>query len=201
MTGTGKTELVRWLIYWNSKHRKPWHKVYVGCPTAGQHDSYKFAGAGNITTTPSEQMIETIIAEQEQNRDTHICIVLDDVIGTLKLNSPIWAKLATSSRHWRITIFFIAQDLKKLPTPVRDNASTIFILGLKEYGLKACYDITCDSFEKFDDFKYFISQACRNKQAVRLSLRSDSEDERLPIVMNLGKRAEFKLLPLEKSKA
>ncbi len=54
-------------------------------------------------------------------------LILDDCVGSVNFNSPLWDKLATTARQYNITIMITFQRFKKCPPVIRQNSEYIFV--------------------------------------------------------------------------
>jgi hypothetical protein len=67
-----------------------------------------------------------LIAKNKTNR---VCLILDDCLGSVKFNNPIFDLLSTTGRHYQLSVFCLMQHYKKIPPSMRGNADYAFILG------------------------------------------------------------------------
>lgn len=109
------------------------------------------------------------------NRPKNAFLILDDCIGTVKFNSPIWDVLATTARQYNISIFITAQKWTKLPPVIRSNSEYILLFkGLDFATLKSVYEDYGTAIPKFDDFRAFIAKNTENYKVVMITNNTPS---------------------------
>jgi energy-coupling factor transporter ATP-binding protein EcfA2 len=170
-TESGKTTLVKHLIRYNALS---YHKIYLLCSTVDLQDEYSFLPRQAILPV-TEDSVKQIVEGQEANPNQRVAVIMDDCIGKIKFqNSNLFDHLASSCRHYRIKLFILIQDMKKLSPTLRDNCKVLFVTRLKEHSLKVCYELS-SNFGSFQEFKSFMSQACQNYNVVRFDLTGKGE--------------------------
>ena len=173
MTESGKTNLLRYIL---KENHQSFNRIWALCPTADLLVEYQFIPRKFTITNPTEEDVDNILQDQIKFKHLKTCVVLDDCIGSLNFqNSKIFDKLASSSRHFKLTTFILIQDLKKLSPCIRDNAKYLFITKLKEHSLKICYELS-SSFKTEKKFKRFMNQVCKNYQVVKFNLTANYND-------------------------
>ena len=151
-TGTGKTHAMKWLAY-NLRHK--FDVAFGFCPTifAGNldwiHPDRRFAAF-------DPDKVNRILQHQVENYHNcgRVLLVFDDVLGesSVKLYGRLLLKLATTCRHYRITIFITTQYLRKVPPALRENARFVFITAargpdeMKMMSDEFCLEITREEF-------------------------------------------------------
>lgn len=189
MTHSGKTLLAKHIMLATST-RGAFRDIKVCCPTADLQDAWSSClGAKHIVTEPNDEYFEKLLRSQARHPNRHILLILDDIVGTLNFrNSTIFDKIATSGRHYRLTVMILTQDLNKLSVTMRDNASYMFVTRVKEHSLKTVFELS-SGFRNLAHFKMFMERTCRDYNAVRFNLRGDEVGP--PLVFNAGAVPEF----------
>lgn len=191
MTQSGKTSLARWLILQGGREGS-FKKIVVMCPTAGLSHDYAFIEktAGELTTEPTVKKVEQLLHEQKSLAARRpVLLVLDDWVGVLQVrDSKLFDQLASSSRHYHISIMILTQDLMKLSPILRQNASTLFVTKVREHNLKAVFEMAND-FPTFAQFRTFMLDNCKNYNAIRFDQNAYSHTT----VFKLGLCPKFRL--------
>jgi hypothetical protein len=151
-SGTGKTHVMKYLAL---SMRDKFDVAYGFCPT-------RFAG--NLDWIPEERCfdkfdkdkVERLLEFQARNYPNigRMLLVFDDVLGesSIKLYGTLMLKLATTCRHYRITIFISTQYMRKIPPAMRENAKVVFITAargpdeMKMLADEFCLEISRDEF-------------------------------------------------------
>ena len=97
-TGCGKSSLMRHLIWLLSVREKRFNHGWVISPTAFNGD-YDWMPSDKVMPEFSEDIIEQILAFQKRCLKPGF-LILDDCIGHINFGSQLWARLATSGRHY-----------------------------------------------------------------------------------------------------
>lgn len=134
-TRSGKTNLVKSIIRRNALS---WNRVFLLSPTLGLQD-YNFLPPQFCLHDASKMpsFIKRLKEQQRKYTNVKTCLVLDDCVGSLKFNDKLFDELATTLRHYRMTMFVLVQDLKKITPTIRDNAVLLFVTKLKEHSLRS----------------------------------------------------------------
>lgn len=119
---SGKTVLLKEFIRTNaSKFEKIF--VYLG----SDNDDYAFIDPKYIFKDITK--IDKLLEIQDKNKNTPICLIIDDFIGSnlsASHNNSLDA-IFSRGRHKNITICVLTQYINKLSTTQRDNAGYIII--------------------------------------------------------------------------
>jgi len=79
-TETGKMTLVKHLIRYNMMN---YHKIYLICSTANLQDEYNFLTKKGFLPV-SEESINKVVKDQEQNSKQRVLLILDNCVGKLR---------------------------------------------------------------------------------------------------------------------
>ena len=131
--GSGKSYLMRYLLYCMTKAKK-FDAVILISPTAAFNGEYSgILPEKNIIAKFSAEYIYTLLEAQKKiiakGKINRICLILDDCLGSVKFNNPIFDLLSTTGRHYQLSVFCLMQHYKKIPPSMRGNADYAFILG------------------------------------------------------------------------
>lgn len=128
---SGKTQFIKYMICTLFMERKIKYGL-VFCPTLF-NGSYNFIPEQFTYSMYDERIIKNLMRLQvrqiiEKGKDNvePAFIVLDDCIGSINFDSPLFQKLISRYRHYNITIFIATQYLFKIPPLIRD-CTTYFI--------------------------------------------------------------------------
>lgn len=130
--GTGKTHILKYLVAGMASH---FATAFGFCPT-------RFAG--NLDFIPEKRCFEKFDPEKveaildyqaqavKQGTAGNVLLVFDDVLGnvSLKLYGHLFLRLATTARHYRVTIIITTQYIHKVPPALRENARFILITSV-----------------------------------------------------------------------
>jgi hypothetical protein len=105
-------------------------------------------------------------------------IILDDCLGELKWNDAFWTQVATTVRHYNISLFITTQYLKKIPSVIRSQCSQYFFLKMmNQLELKGAYEQCFSMSMKYDQFVNFIFENTKNFKAIFVNNHSlDNEN-------------------------
>lgn len=136
--GTGKTTLLKDLVYQN---RKLWDKVYLFSRTATlQDDNYYFIPTHHKYENYDENILGQIFEEQKKDVEMkkknkqekaidNVLILFDDIISEEKIrHSQTFNSLFTVGRHYYITPIVLTQSIggqNGIPKVVRDNVDLV----------------------------------------------------------------------------
>ena len=130
--GSGKTHLIKHITrILAAKGKFDWIKCVT--PTAFNGEWRNAIGQRAVHESLDTDWLLALLDRQADSIEEGIqnrgLLILDDCLGCVKFNSPIWTKIAASSRHYSLTVIISSQHFTKLPPIVRSNADYIFILG------------------------------------------------------------------------
>ena len=130
--GSGKSHLMKHLTKLLAKANKfEWIRCVT--PTAFNGEWSSCLGADAVHETLDTGWLEGLLDRQaagvEQGVRNRGLLILDDALGSVSFKSPIWTRIAASSRHYQVTVWVSTQHLFKLPPVVRYNADYVFVLG------------------------------------------------------------------------
>ena len=142
--GSGKTHLMKYLTkLLASGHKFDWVRVIT--PTAFNGEWKQCVGNDFVHEELDEDWLMDLLDRQadsvERKKQNRGLLILDDALGAVRFNSPIWTRISASSRHYNITVWISTQHLFKLPPVVRVNCDYIFCLGIQPARtIKALYE-------------------------------------------------------------
>ena len=153
MTKTGKTHLVKLLVRRNAML---FNRIFWWSPTANLQN-LDFLPRKSIRNEITETALNSLLNGQEKAPYISTLLVLDDVVGSLNMNSKIIERLATSPRHYGLTLILVSQNLKKIPVTLRDNAVSIFTAALKEHQITTMHELQ-SNFKSVNELKDYLSK-------------------------------------------
>jgi hypothetical protein len=178
MTNSGKTNIVKWILYHYAKKRL-FHKIYVFCPT-GMIDNpgnyCKLFDPEYVFYEPSkyEAYFDKIYAYQEKNPKRRILLLFDDCIGSVKFkNSKFFEKIAISGRHHSISTFVISQYLNSIPPVMRSSAFTYFVFKTQAQNLETLQDFNSEFKEKKEFRDKVFDYVAQDYHCVRINITSN----------------------------
>lgn len=124
-TGTGKTTLLRNIVHHNSMK---FNKIWLICPTLSRTPKdYDWLPAA-YKTEETAGMVEKVFEEMKAVKGMKGLLILDDVVGEMKLRgTDLWKKIGSTSRKYGITTLLLTQKLNETDTTVRDNTAGVFV--------------------------------------------------------------------------
>ena len=142
---SGNTTLMLHLLNIQCKS-KSFNWVLVISPTSFCEGVWSaVVGAEHVREEFDEDEVSNILDQQQAIRSRGASnpglLVLDDCLGHVPWNSPLWTRLACAGRHYQLTIWISSQYYYKLPPVLRSNADTLFIMGgHPDRVIKSIYD-------------------------------------------------------------
>ena len=121
--GSGKSNLIRYLMSLMYKH---FNYGMVICRSA-LDGGYSWVPPECVHPIYSEELITKLQTLQNNSNTTHAYLILDDPLGEINFNSPLWNQILTTNRHLRLTIFISTQYSAKISTLARECATYAFI--------------------------------------------------------------------------
>ena len=104
--------------------------MYVVVSSTSFNESYNFLPDAHVFTHYDPKIVEDLLDKQhklvERGVTRHVCLVLDDVLGSVDLRkpqaNPELQRLWSSNRHYKISVLIATQSPKGLPPIIRQNA-------------------------------------------------------------------------------
>ena len=133
MSNSGKTFLQRHLLkQMTDCKRFKW--VYVISPTKFNHEWTDIVGDKNVADEFDEAAIMRLLKHlakiAEKGKQNPGLLILDDCMGSVQFHNKIFAKLASTGRHYAgLTVWASFQYYFKVPTVMRENAAYLFMLN------------------------------------------------------------------------
>ena len=131
--GSGKSEIMRFLYL---KKRHLFHKTFVISPTDFSGFWQKLVGKENVFEKYDEEWINKLLDRMKStNKDKdkkgpdfkNVLLILDDVFSGLKGHTlKSLHKIATSGRHYGLTLTYVIQWLTNVDPTSRGNSDLIF---------------------------------------------------------------------------
>lgn len=157
--GGGKTVAITYTI----KTLKAFDFVVVLSSTAEFNGDYDFlkqmpgVSSRIYNASNCNDMFKKIMSIQEESKKKgdmkRVCIVCDDVMGVLS-NSKVFAKLASTYRHFNISIFITTQFVNNSTTYIRELANYVFVFDQRtDQSRKAIHQSYFGDTGTFGQFK------------------------------------------------
>ena len=168
MSFSGKTFLQRYLLSQLMKtNSMKW--IFVITSTKFNNEWADVVGEKNVDEEFSETKINkllTFLANKAKKGEQYPgLLILDDCMGSVQFNSPIFRKLAGTGRHYAgLTIWCSFQYYKAIPTVMRDNAAYMFLLNqVNEKVAKSLLEEKANlPFDRWQELQKYIEQETKN---------------------------------------
>jgi hypothetical protein len=147
-------------------------KDWIGIPENCRFDDWEKGKAA----------IMNLIAFQKNNikegKKAHAFIVLDDIIGLVKHNDTLVNRLASSARHFNISVFAAVQNLKSVSPIVRQNADYVFIFRNSNTNeKKEIYSQWNGSLiGEFSDFNKLMNDEIKDYRVLSIDCKTQTND-------------------------
>lgn len=129
---SGKSYTIRHMI--TSLCRAGVFNYGVVFSTSGKYNGdYDYMPGKYVHSEYTDQKLTAILAHQDRRRDPvtkmppPMFIVLDDMIGQVKMDSKVFTRLITSYRHYNISVFYAAHLVTRVSTLFRECCRYCFI--------------------------------------------------------------------------
>ena len=161
--GAGKSHLIKFLVY---TYAKQFNYIYSICPTKYDGD-YDYLPDKFVLDIYNEEFIEKLIDIQQSNNKKRVLLILDDILGSINFDKPLWQKITTRYRHLNISIIIATQYCKKIPILFRQCVSFAIIFRQNIlHSFKGLYEYFGNEYGRFEDFKIFIMKYCEGYQTI-----------------------------------
>lgn len=171
MTGSGKSSLLKWVLYQYAK-KKQWHKIFIFCPTGRLHkqgephvknyDDHFDKSHIYIDHDRYEEQFDQIIEYQKKNEGRRILLVFDDCVGNINFSKKFFTKVATQGRHYNMSTFIVTQYFKAIEPIIRTNAFTFYVFKTMAENIEELASFNAD-YKSKRDFKDKVSSWINQK--------------------------------------
>jgi ABC-type dipeptide/oligopeptide/nickel transport system ATPase component len=170
--GSGKSFLLRNLIYQFSK--KDMFKFGIVFTGTSFNTDYQFMPDGAVHSDYSEAKLEKYISRLrswlEVNQGQKLppnFLILDDLLGRIKINSNIFNNLISTFRHFNMTIFITSQYfVKNISTLLRELTDVAFIFRTRFKNSKeSLYNAYGQLLDSQDEFDEVLNEATKEKHS------------------------------------
>lgn len=187
--GSGKTNLIRYMILSFQASSEPFEYIFIMSNTASFSGDFLFLEKlkhtmkyGYTINSPDnfERDINLLLDIQKKNK-FRVLVIFDDIMSLSKQNKTLKV-LTSQQRHFNITILFSIQVIKEAATFMREISSYDIIYDLKtELSLKACYTnyffteyrslaAFCEEFcKKLNKYEFFFVDRYNNKKDIMIA--------------------------------
>lgn len=192
---SGKTVLIKYILCDLFKTKKLNYGI-VFCPTSF-NDSYNFLPQKYVYGQYDENALKHLLnlqTEQIQkngmNNSKPAFVVFDDCIGSINFKSPLFNKLISTYRQYKLTLIFATQYIYALHSIFRE-CTTYFITFNQQQkrSLIAIHDTFMGDFDTWDEVKKFINDHCKDYHFI-LAKTYESYDKKykfmkVPLINNV----------------
>ncbi len=128
--GLGKTHFGRYMLYQMAQY------VQCGlviCPNPASEDEWDCVPKKFISRKYTPELIRAFMADLERNNFPLSFLYVDDFIGNIDLDHPVWKELCTQFRKYKCFIWFGAQYLARaVPPVIRQCAQYVYMFRSNE---------------------------------------------------------------------
>ncbi len=158
-TNSGKTNAVKQII---KSIAKKFQYIVVYCPTAKLNKDYDFLPKKYICDY-SKEHLDGIMQRQadyvKKSKKVHCLIIFDDIVGSVETHhNKQFAQLATSSRHYNISLIYITQHAAAIDNKIRNNVPTVLATKLSPTEATTLYEKCKCMATKKEFFKILSEQ-------------------------------------------
>ena len=193
---SGKSHLCRHILF---SMIDDFEEMFIVSQTENVSHSLDFLPSSHIMESWDPKKIEQLMKKQEieikKSKPRQICLILDDVIGSLKPNDPLLNKIFVMGRHLKITICLLLQYSKACLSPtIRGNTDYLFFNRLPIEGIRVLFEGVHFNGD-FKSFQKFIEKKQRNRPFTFLLYDSlcTEDARRWKVVTAPEKRIDYKV--------
>ena len=190
---SGKNHLQKHMLHLLSRAGKfAWVKVVT--PTKFNCEWSDIVGEDNVSEQWDESEIMRMLEHQktcrEKGKPNPGLLILDDCLGTVQFQSPLLVRLASTGRHYDLSLWMSFQHWGKTPAFIRSNVDLMVVMNPQsEKIIRSLYDEFCpEGFATWRDWKAYVLGATKDYGAVVIGPDRTPHMVRAP-----GELAAFKL--------
>lgn len=158
--GSGKSFLTKYLVH-NWIDNGDIDDVFVFTQTNEVNNEYDWVNKKRIFDRFDEKSVEKIMEAQKnqiikKKKVKNLLVIMDDVIGSLEVHSPIMRRIITQGRHFKISLILNIQISKKEVSPEFRQNSDYILCG---YNNRSVFKNLYDELEfegSLKDFTHFM---------------------------------------------
>ena len=181
---SGKSVLLKYLTW---HYRDYFAYIVVFCGTSDVNESYSYLPSKYVYSEYKPDVLRNIIEKQskfkKQGKNVHALIIWDDCLGQgfdwRKEKDSELVKLASSNRHYNISIAISTQSPKMIPPVFRANVDFAFIFRNLHQAVESLYEILAPMPKK--EWVEFCKKNTANYKIIMFSSREPSLDRMLSI--------------------
>jgi hypothetical protein len=184
--GGGKTCLIKYLTY--ELVPSICNYAYVFCGPNSLEDYEGFIPDKYLIPydNTAEAKLKKLMAYQGIHK-TPCLLILDDILGLAKFNSPLYSQLFTTYRHLNMTILFSTQYIHKVPTWARECAMFAFIFKQKTMRSLSAINENFIQKSNWEECKVFLDSSLKEEHSCcRVDLRTSQYSKVLPVPIISG---------------
>jgi hypothetical protein len=130
--GSGKSNMLRFLLRTIARAGQV-RDVWVFTSTAFTGDWGRTVGEHRVYENFDEELLNGILQRQAAARaagtPNEALLILDDVLGSMSFTSSVWKLLASTGRHYNLSVLLVSQHYHAIPPLVRLNSDYFMLLG------------------------------------------------------------------------
>lgn len=195
---SGKSYLIKYLCYYVTQN-KIVDNIYCFTGTAFSND-YNYLPKHSVTSTYNIEKVKAIVRYQinriKKGKAKNILIVFDDVMGLKKeMKEPMWAKLISEYRHYKISFIFSVQYIKGITTPLFRSCTRYVILfrTLDNTSVKSLYESFMMDMPSIKGTYNFISRNTEMKYNFIFIDRYADDNEKYSVLRAPEKLPNYKI--------
>lgn len=179
---SGKTHLMKYLLVNMLKNKV--FQIGLIMSTTKFNDAFDFIEDKNLIISGyNENLLKKFLKKLKQlvesKRKFEAFLILDDLIGTIDLTSPLFKNLIATFRHYHLSIFLSTQWIYMGSRLLREQANCVFMYSQNTAdSYKALYDSYGAGFENFADFKRHLDEITRERYWAMLYLKNEREKDK-----------------------
>lgn len=209
--GQGKSTLINKLLTSPEiGYFQNYAKVYIISPTFHQDEAYQFElSQDQISPEIDDEFLDGIIEEKMSDEfiDENFIILFDDCISDANMKrSKVLKQILLNSRHYGstidgvkhgITMIFLTQHLKSLPTYLRQNMNYLYFFNTANHDAMKTMYLEYFAFLSYKDFVRMFRMCTQEKYSFlltdgvhywkkfnRLQIKDKGQTDRVDIVYN-----------------
>jgi len=176
---SGKSHLLKWIVYNLIKAGK-FDSILIFTQTGLANKEWDIINEDFIYENFDPEILEKLYNKQRdlwgKGKKSNVCLILDDFIGDVTLNSPIVQKIASTGRHFGISLFLCSQKFTQVVSPlIRENSD--YVICFKQPNLnvvKLIWEEYANSFGDFKKFQNFFEKNVANYTALIINNKTQS---------------------------
>ena len=176
---SGKSYVMRYLLNILAKAHR-FNCVYVVSPTKHNGEWTSIVGDDYVFDNFDEDFIQGMLdaqalhkremTEDKRIKANPILLILDDCLGSTSFHQQLFTKLATTGRHYDLTIWASFQQYTKCPPVIRSNCDYLhFLNASNSKTMRVIHEEQSPTdYDDWQDFQKYLREATLNYGVVLL---------------------------------